>query len=189
MIVSDLLILIGAYVVGSLPTGYLIAYSVGIQDIRQYGSGNIGATNVARMLGGRYFIPVFCIDAGKAAAYLLYMQSNGYDEFMLVASAALLLIGNAYSLFLSFTGGKGFATTLGIIAVLAPWTLLVIVPVWVAVVAVTHTVGIASSAACVSLSLGAYFFTSTQVLFWLFFCMGFWGLLKHRDNLKRYISR
>lgn len=181
-------IVLGAYVVGSIPTGYILAYFGGIKDIRNHGSGNIGATNVARILGFHYFVPVFIIDATKAALYLIAIKANGCNESLLLTSAVALLAGNSYSLFLQWTGGKGFATTIGILCVLKPCLALLLACLWISIVAFTRTVGIASATTCAGLVVSSLYFLSSDVCLSLtFICIGTWGIWRHSDNIKRYL--
>lgn len=180
-------VLIGAYGIGSIPTGYLVAYCGGIKDIRNHGSGNIGATNVARILGAPYFIPVFIIDATKASLYLMAVRACGYHESMLLACACSLLVGNSYSLFLRFTGGKGFATATGIMCVLEPWLAFALFGVWTITLVLTRTVGIASVITCLGLVIaGLYCFPCHTCPSATFIAIGLWGVWRHADNIKRY---
>jgi glycerol-3-phosphate acyltransferase PlsY len=113
------------YCIGAIPTGYLFAkYFFGV-DITTQGSGNIGATNVARVFGNiRYFFLIFLIDATKAGLYLFLMQSflriRGLSTSWLLVMAVMLLLGNSYSCFLKGRGGKGVATLIGILLAIAP---------------------------------------------------------------------
>src|SRR5271156_4362785 len=99
MMLTNVLELFGAYLVGSFPTGYLVAKWAGIADIRNHGSGNIGATNVARKLGIHFFFIVFFIDALKAYSYLKYVQSTTHCARYHYLIAVALLLGNICSLF------------------------------------------------------------------------------------------
>src|ERR1700730_10712106 len=102
-----------AYLVGAIPTGYIIAKLKGISDIRQHGSGNIGATNISRVLGKHYFFLIFFLDAGKAYLFLQLIKPY-FDFSYLCFFAGILLFGNGYSIFLRGTGGKGGATLCGL---------------------------------------------------------------------------
>ena len=185
---TQLALIVAAYIVGSIPTGYVLAYFSGIRDIRNHGSGNIGATNVARILGFHYFVPVFVMDASKAALYLMAAKGYGCDEALVLTSALALLAGNSYSLFLQLTGGKGFATTTGILFVLKPGLALLLACLWMSTVAFTRTVGIASATTCAGLVVsGLYFFSSDVYLSLTFVCIGAWGIWRHVDNIKRYL--
>ena len=97
-----------AYLIGAIPTGYLIARLKGVRDIRQHGSGNIGATNVSRLLGIHYFFIIFFLDAGKAFLFMNTIKPYFPIDY-LYFFAGILLLGNTCSLFLRFRGGKGVA--------------------------------------------------------------------------------
>lgn len=105
------------YLIGAIPTSYLFVRIAQKKDIRQHGSGNSGATNAARMMGAWAFFTILCIDALKAygALYLAYVYGGFSLEGLLVCAGALL-IGNSFSPFLKFSGGKGVATGLGVIS-------------------------------------------------------------------------
>src|SRR5438270_689765 len=112
-----------AYLVGSIPFGLLVGLAKGI-DVRKSGSGNIGATNVARLLGGRFFALVFTLDLLKgllpvlAACYLLkpWLQAPAFDDYVLwLVIGFAAIAGHMFSVFLKFKGGKGVATSTGVI--------------------------------------------------------------------------
>lgn len=176
-----------AYLIGAIPTGYLIARLQGIADIRQHGSGNIGATNVARLLGVKYFFLIFALDALKASVYLFCLASAvSYQECLLAAAA--LLIGNGYSIFLRGTGGKGVATSAGILAVLYPTLVGILLIGWLLLVALTRTVGISSAAMLALAPLIAWncVFDSNGIFLIIF--MSAWGLWMHRKNIAVYLG-
>lgn len=129
-----LLLLIGAYLLGSIPFGMLVARSKGI-DIRKHGSGNVGATNIGRVLGKKWGVLVFLLDAGKGAVSTL--AAGGLTAGVVVADADYLtrdliwlgaalacVIGNMFSVFLRFKGGKGVATSLGALLGVYPYLTL-----------------------------------------------------------------
>lgn len=155
-----LALILPAYVLGSIPFGLMVARTRGI-DPRHAGSGNIGATNVGRLLGGRFFAIVFILDLLKglvpmltAAAVLSAFKPDArtygaqdYGLWLAVGFAAIL--GHMFSLFLKFKGGKGVATSTGVILGLYPYFTipgLVAAAVWVIVLRVTRYVSIASIA-------------------------------------------
>lgn len=148
------LIVIGGYLVGSIPTGYMIAKWAGVQDIRNHGSGNIGATNVGRSLGKTFFALVFSIDAGKAYAYMSAV--SWYAPEILAIAGIALVLGNVYSLFLGGKGGKGVATSVGVIAFLMPYCLPVMFCIFILIALWTQTVGVASVVAFMMLPFFAY---------------------------------
>lgn len=176
-----------AYAIGAIPTGFLLARLVGIADIRSHGSGNIGATNVARLLGVHYFIPVFLIDSGKAYFYLwLVAFLFGYSSVSLLIAAALLLIGNGYSIFLQGSGGKGVATAVGIVLFLNPIAAVVTCIAWVVGMVVTQTVGISSVMAAVILPLYVFCASHESSLFFLMLFIALWVVWRHRNNMSQY---
>lgn len=151
-----LLVLIG-YLVGSIPTGYWFGwYWFGI-DITKQGSGNIGASNVARVLGTRFFLLIFAIDALKAYATVVAthyvtnaMVIYGFPYWYFVAFA--LLVGNGHSLFLRGKGGRGVATATGILMHCLPsFFTLIFMGIWALVVVLTHRPFVASLASMLML--------------------------------------
>lgn len=114
--ITKILIFLAAYIVGSIPIGYLFARCMGIQDIREHGSGSTGATNIARKLGARYFFLIFICDALKAFLAIMVFKSVSSDFITLFGASLFLLLGNVFPLFLQFRGGRGIATSAGIMA-------------------------------------------------------------------------
>jgi glycerol-3-phosphate acyltransferase PlsY len=108
------------YIVGALPTSYYLVWLKTKKDLRTLGSGNSGATNAARVLGPSAFFSIVCIDALKAYGILWFSQAQGLESWWLLGAAAAVMLGNSYSVFLSFSGGKGVATGLGVLLFLFP---------------------------------------------------------------------
>lgn len=183
-----IVVLSGAYCVGAIPTGFLIARVRGITDITRHGSGNIGATNVARVLGRSYFFIVFLLDACKAYAYLVHTKPFFLCKEAYFLVALCLLIGNGFSLFLSFKGGKGFATTCGIIGALDGSVLVGMLSIWALVFVATKTVGKASVCALVCLPIVAYLCAAEPSVSFMgmICCLGGIGLWLHRSNIRQY---
>jgi acyl phosphate:glycerol-3-phosphate acyltransferase len=180
------IIIIGilAYLIGAIPTGYLIAQLKGINDIRMHGSGNIGATNVSRLLGLHYFFLVFLLDAGKAF-FFIHAITPYCNNYYLYFFAALLLFGNGCSLFLHGSGGKGVATLTGLLSALHPITTAILFCAWLLIFIITHTVGIASLCAITILPIGAYVTHNTAFLLFSFFA-SLWIIRAHWPNLQAY---
>lgn len=174
----------GAYLVGSLPTGYWIAQGMGINDIRRYGSGNIGATNVARFLGTKFFFIVFFLDCSKAYLYLTLCQWLGVATEVIMLSALVILIGNGCSLFLQGNGGKGVATMMGILLAISPLIALVSMAVWVLILWYVRVAGIASVISALILPALAAWYDLSLVVF--ISCMAVWILWRHRGNIREY---
>jgi glycerol-3-phosphate acyltransferase PlsY len=151
-------VLLAAYLVGSVPFGYLVGRWRGI-DVLSAGSGNIGATNVGRLLGRSYGILVFVLDLLKGAlpvlgAEALASAGNGLaPEVGGVAAGVAAFLGHLFPIFLRFRGGKGVATGAGIVAVLLPLPTLAALLFWVTVASATRFVSLASVSAAALLCL------------------------------------
>lgn len=144
---------LGAFLLGSIPTGYLVARVKGI-DIRRHGSGNIGATNVFRTLGKPLGILVFVIDALKGfAAVWLGQHSGDGSAWTGIVCAVAAIAGHNYTPWLGFKGGKGIATSAGVLLALMPWAVLAIAMVWILVFRISRYVSLASICAAAALPL------------------------------------
>jgi acyl phosphate:glycerol-3-phosphate acyltransferase len=146
-----------AYLVGAIPVGYLVGRAFGIGDIRRHGSGNIGATNVLRTAGWPPAALTLVGDVVKGAgAVTLAAAVAAADERAAAAAAVAAIVGNCWSIFLGFRGGKGMATGLGAFLALVPWAVLPAALVWLIVTATFRYVSLASVAAAAGLPLGAF---------------------------------
>jgi glycerol-3-phosphate acyltransferase PlsY len=152
---------VAAYLVGAIPVGYLVARVFGVTDIRRHGSGNVGATNVLRTAGRLPGLATLAGDIAKGwIAVALAGRIGGDTPSALAAGAVAAVVGNCWSVFLGFRGGKGVATGLGALLRLTPLVTLAALPVFVVVVVTTRFVSLGSlfGAACVpfgALALGA----------------------------------
>jgi len=151
--VNGALALAAAYLVGALPVGFLVARVFGVGDIRRHGSGNIGTTNVLRAAG---WVPALLTLIGDVAKGYLAVAAAGAlagDAGAQAVAAVAAIIGNCWSVFLGFRGGKGVATGLGALLNLVPWAVAPAIPVWLAVAVTTRYVSLGSilGAACVPL--------------------------------------
>lgn len=182
-------LLIGAlaYFIGAIPTGYIIAQFRGINDIRKHGSGNIGATNVSRVLGKQYFFLIFFLDAGKAYLFIHLIQQY-FDFNHLCFFAGILLFGNGYSLFLRGSGGKGVATLFGLLVALSKQTALILFGIWSLLLLITHTIGIASVGTAVWLPFCIYMLHNPPLFIFSLFA-AFWLIQSHRSNIIAYWNR
>jgi glycerol-3-phosphate acyltransferase PlsY len=189
---TTLLVLAAAFFLGSIPTGYLVARAKGV-DIRQHGSGNIGATNVLRTLGKPLGIFVFAVDAlkGFAAVWLPHFLATApAPEWLPVAAAVAAIVGHNYTPWLGFRGGKGIATSAGVLLALMPWAVLVIAVVWFVVFSATRYVSLASMSAAAALPVavallwhfGAGGNLSLLIFALLISALAIW---RHRSNIQR----
>lgn len=192
-----------AYLSGSLPFGYWAGLMKGV-DIRKHGSGNIGATNVIRVLGKKTGIPVFILDMMKGLLPTLlaqaWLSSLGAGSTMVttvaVLCAAASVIGHSYTFWLGFKGGKGVATSAGAFLGLAPWALLVALVVWLVLFFTTRYVALASIGAAISLPISMYVImlvggglnVGAYILLGLGLVMGALVVLRHRSNIQRMLA-
>lgn len=187
--------LIFAYLIGAIPTGYWFCKCFFNLDITHHGSGNIGASNVARVLGKKWFILVFLIDAGKAYATLWFVNCifipNSIHSFINISALYFLtilalLIGNSYSPFLNFKGGKGVATACGIFWFLLPRSLnICFMLLWLMVIIVTKKPFLASLCSVISiLLLSCALYHETNIFFQFFILL--WLVLRHFSNIQAW---
>jgi glycerol-3-phosphate acyltransferase PlsY len=190
---------ITAYLIGSVPFGYMVGRWQGI-DIRQHGSGNIGATNVIRVLGKKIGVPVFILDVIKGALPVLLVVlcfrrifPSGSQMLLYVAevvAAFAAVCGHNYTCWLGFKGGKGVATSAGALVALMPWALLVALVVWGLTFYLSRYVSLASILAAIALvafTLVRYLAFSPDRLPQLLLAMTLCGLTiwRHRANIAR----
>lgn len=142
-LIPFVLAVIGAYLCGSIPTGVLIARQLGV-DVRTVGSGNIGATNVARGAGKKAGILTLLGDAAKGLIPILVVRFFALGEMTLAGVAIAALLGHIFPIFLGFSGGKGVATGLGVFLGLAPYVILLALLVFAVTFALTRIVSLSS---------------------------------------------
>jgi acyl phosphate:glycerol-3-phosphate acyltransferase len=148
--------IVGAYLIGAVPIGWLVARAFGVSDIRRHGSGTIGATNVLRTLGRLPAIVTLLGDVLKGyVAVALAARFTEGDPVAVALAAVAAVVGNCWSVFLGFRGGKGVATGLGALLWLVPWATLAALPVFVAVVATSRFVSLGSLLGALCVPLGA----------------------------------
>ena len=186
MTLSHLLLLLLSYLFGSLPIGLLVGRMVKNIDVRDYGSGNIGASNVWRTMGPIWGVAVFLIDFCKGyMPTLLTGQMHGVSPWLPVAVGLAAILGHNFSPFLRFKGGKGVATSLGVVFGLAWAAALAGFAVWLACLAVTKYISVSSviAAAVTSVLLIAFFHDLPHSLFAVL--VAAFVALKHRPNFAR----
>jgi glycerol-3-phosphate acyltransferase PlsY len=154
------LVVVVAYLLGSIPFGYLVVRASGGGDVRETGSGGTGATNVTRRAGKGAGVLTLALDALKGAAAVVFarvMLTEGAGEAWWVAAAAVVAVaGHVFPVWLGFRGGKGVATGLGVFAVLAPLALACALPVFVLVVWATRYVSLGSIVAAALVPLAVW---------------------------------
>jgi len=188
-----------SYLIGSIPAGYIAGRIVGI-DIRTVGSGNIGATNVTRVLGKRYGYPVFIVDflKGFAAVGMSIMIAKRTQpvlipsELLGVVGAVACVLGHSFPVWLGFKGGKGVAASAGALFGLMPFVALIAVAVWLIIFYLTRYVSVASMTAALAVPitiLSMMFLGQTDGTTLLYFsiCLAAVVIFRHRSNLSRLV--
>jgi acyl phosphate:glycerol-3-phosphate acyltransferase len=175
------------YLVGSIPFGVVLAKAQHV-DIRKQGSGNIGATNVARVLGKKAGLLTMLGDVLKGFL-VVFCASQMYDKPILIALAGLLVfLGHLYSVFLKFKGGKGVATSLGLFSYIMPWATLGAVGVFAICLWISGYVSMGSIMAAISLPLFAIYFKLPLPYIYLAVIVGLFTLQRHYDNILRLVD-
>lgn len=149
----QLIILIIAYLIGSIPFGYLIVRTKGGGDVRQTGSGGTGATNVSRRAGKTAGVLTLLLDAAKGATAVLIAQNVSGSDWVKAAAAIAVIVGHIFPVWLRFRGGKGVATGVGVFLILAPIAMLCAGVVFVSIVFFTRYVSLGSITAAALIPL------------------------------------
>ncbi len=195
-IVAYIAVAFAAYLLGSIPTGYLVAKAKGI-DIRTVGSGNIGATNAFRILGNAAGAAVLIADGLKGYAAcawvcdallrLFNVPAAEVETLPIVAGIAAVL-GHNYTCWLRFKGGKGIATTAGVYFALAPLSVSLAIGTWILFLLTTRFVSIASIAAAVALPAAVWFTKDNVFLGVVTTALGSLAIFKHKSNIQRLLA-
>jgi glycerol-3-phosphate acyltransferase PlsY len=178
-----------AYVLGSIPFGYLIVRGRGGGDIRQTGSGGTGATNVSRRAGKAAGMLTLLLDAAKGCAAVLIARVLAGDEWVIAAAAIAALVGHIFPVWLGFRGGKGVATGVGIFLVLAPIALLCAGVIFVAIVLLTRYVSLGSIIAAVLIPVFVWWQSGLGPLLTAAILGALLIVFAHRGNIQRLASR
>jgi len=192
-ILSYAVIVVAAYLLGSIPSGYLAGRARGI-DIRTVGSGNMGATNVFRTLGKTAGVIVLVVDVLKgyaactwlcdAALGLMKLPATDTEPGRIIAGLAAVL-GHNFTCWLKFKGGKGIATSAGIFLALAPLALGIALGAWIVVFALSRYVSVASIAAAMALPATVWLTPNSLTLRVVTTALGLLAIAKHKGNIER----
>ncbi len=171
---------------GALPTSYLVGKLRGI-DLRQHGSGNLGATNAYRVLGWRAATPVFLGDIlkGWVPAFFFPQWDNTAQAEWALAYGAAAIVGHVFSVYVRFKGGKGVATSTGVLLALAPVAVAIAIAIWTLVVLVTGYVSLASIIAATLMPIMVYFLNGPGPVLWLTLGLAAFVVFAHRANIGR----
>ncbi len=187
-----LLVAVSSYLIGSIPSSYVMGKLLKGIDLREHGSGNLGAANTFRILGAKAAVPVLLFDVGKGFIAVKYFSDFGGEAFYFPLVAAFFVVfGHNYSVFVRFSGGKGVGATTGAFIALAPFAVLLSFILWVVVLLVSRIVSLASMIAAAFLPfailisnrlLGADTHISITVLATV---VAIVVIYKHKSNIRR----
>jgi acyl phosphate:glycerol-3-phosphate acyltransferase len=181
------LVLAAAYLLGSIPFGYIIGRMRGI-DITQSGSGNIGATNAFRILGPGAGAAVLVLDGAKAALATYLGRHVGGTEAITLLAAATAVLGHSFSPFMNFKGGRGVACAAGILLYLMPLVMVTLLVIWIIIIAVTRYVSLASIVIAVLLPVLIWWNGRSSLYILFGFLMAVFVIYKHRPNIERLLA-
>jgi acyl phosphate:glycerol-3-phosphate acyltransferase len=174
-----------AYLLGAIPVGYLVARLFGVTDIRQHGSGTIGATNVLRTAGRLPGLVTLAADILKGWLAVSVAGWIGGATVALAVGAVAAVVGNCWSIFLGFRGGKGVATGLGALLPLVPLATLAALPVFLVVVATTRFVSLGSLMGALCVPFGAWALGAPRVAVVGAIVVAAIVVLRHHENIAR----
>lgn len=172
-----------AYLLGSIPSGVWIGQFFYKKDIRDYGSGNTGATNTFRILGPKAGIAALIIDVLKgtiATLIPIYLNTEIHPIFI----GVFAILGHIYPLYIRFKGGKAVATSAGVVLALHPWFLLIFLGVFLSILLTTSTVSVASILAVFLAAIGSLFLNDPifSAVVWI---LALFIIYLHRENIRR----
>jgi acyl phosphate:glycerol-3-phosphate acyltransferase len=183
----EITVMIFSYLLGSIPTGYIVGALAGV-DIRKAGSGNVGATNVARVLGKTRGLLTLIVDVGKGFIPVFVAGRLGLSHTAVALVAILAFLGHLYPVFLKFQGGKGVATALGALLALAPVATVILMVVFALVAVSSRLVSLSSIVAALAapITLWSLSYSPTVIATGIFFAVMI--LARHRDNIRRLFA-
>jgi len=187
LMLTIIIIITTAYLLGSIPFGLLIAKLKGI-DIRQHGSGNIGATNVYRTMGSAYGIVVFALDMLKGTLPVILASQYTPNAWLIIAAGGAAAVGHMLPIFLKFKGGKGAATGLGVLLGIAPDVFLLAAVVAFLVIYITKYVSVGSICTAILVTASLYFLNRPPAYIIVAGLITLLLIIRHIPNIKRLLN-
>lgn len=179
------------YLAGSCPTGFLVAKYFRGQDIRQFGSHNIGATNVGRLMGKKWAIAVSLFDMLKGGIAVLIASQFTQDDGVLALTGVCAVLGHNFPVWLGFKGGKGVSTTFGVLAFydfFNPWSALLSGAIWYVAMRLSNYVSVASMIALPSAAILTYIFGMPLPYTAASAALALLSIWRHRANIGRLMN-
>lgn len=176
-----------AYLVGSIPNALWIGKMFKNIDVRDFGSGNVGATNAARVLGWKLGVMVLLFDAFKGMIFIIIARKFGLSDIYVVLIGLAAILGHSYSIYLKFKGGKAVATSLGVMLVLIPKVIIILVIVFLLIVIFSGYVSLASISVAVLLPILTYIMYN-NIIALLSLVVGILVIWRHKSNIKNLLE-
>ncbi|MCL4428870.1 MAG: glycerol-3-phosphate 1-O-acyltransferase PlsY [Deltaproteobacteria bacterium] len=196
----EIFFIFGAYLIGSFPTSAIIAKLKGVPDLTKKGSGNLGATNVSRVIGKKFGLITLLIDAGKGFLPVFLaidsFRQNGYAlQFMSVKDLIFLSLiiiapvaGHCFSIFIKFKGGKGVATGLGVFLAVSPEAVLIAFLIFLAILFSSKYVSLASTVSAFFMPFLIFYTLKNIYIFVASIFIAALIIYKHYPNIKRLVN-
>lgn len=182
------LIILICYLIGSLPTAYILVKKLKGVDIRTVGSGNVGASNASRVLGKWGFITVLLIDALKGLIPVLVLKIMYGENDLVLLGAISVVLGHTFTIFLGFKGGKGVATGLGVFIALAPISTGIAAVVFAVMIYSFRMISLSSICAAVTIAVSAWFISEWEHLKYFTIVIALLIIILHRSNISRILN-
>lgn len=182
------LIILICYLIGSLPTAYILVKKLKGVDIRTVGSGNVGASNASRVLGKWGFITVLLIDALKGLIPVLVLKIMYGESDLVLLGAISVVLGHTFTIFLGFKGGKGVATGLGVFIALAPISTGIAAVVFAVMIYSFRMISLSSICAAVTIAVSAWFISEWEHLKYFTIVIALLIIILHRSNISRILN-
>lgn len=183
----EIILILFGYLLGSVPTGFILGSMAGV-DVRKAGSGNVGATNVARVAGKRQGILTLIGDTAKGVVPVILALQMGANLTTTVMAGAAAFVGHLYPVFLKFRGGKGVATALGVFVALAPVAALVLILTFIAIALSSRIVSVGSIATAMAAPLILWLFSYPPIVVGMAVFIAAAITLRHRSNIQRLLN-
>ncbi len=190
LVLQNLAWILGAYLLGATPTSYLVARAFRGVDLREFGSKNLGATNLYRLMGWTGAVPVALYDIAKGTVpVLLAAKFHAVPGWFPLFIGLCAVLGHVFSPFVRFRGGKGVATAAGVFVALAPWCVLVALVVWGVVLKLSGYVSLSSMVAGVAFAASAPFlYPDSRATWYAAAVTALFIIFTHRANLRRLVA-
>ncbi|WP_073507730.1 glycerol-3-phosphate 1-O-acyltransferase PlsY [Streptobacillus notomytis] len=183
------ILIVLAYLLGSIPNALWIGKIFKNIDIRKYGSGNLGSTNAARVLGWKLGILTLILDVLKGSVFVIIAKRMNLDDIHLILIGMAAILGHSYTIYLGFKGGKAVATSLGVFIILIPKVILFLLIIFFIIVFITQYVSLASITCAFLLPILTYILYN-NIMYTIFgLIIGIIIIIRHKPNIINLINR